>query len=77
MLTMQENSRSRPLFAAGPGARKSFLMQFKADVVALVLDEGWPIASVARSLGTGESESGQLGATGPHRPRRARGAHHR
>ena len=35
--------------------RRSFPKQFKADAVALVLDEGRSIASVARALGIGES----------------------
>ncbi|MYA82345.1 MAG: transposase [Acidimicrobiales bacterium] len=43
----------------GPGrTRRSFPKEFKADAVALVLDEGRTIASVARSLGIGESNLG-------------------
>ena len=42
-----------------PGrTRRSFPGEFKADAVALVLDEGRSIASVARALGIGESNLG-------------------
>ena len=43
----------------GPGrTRRSFPRESEADAVALVLDEGRTIASVARSLGIGESSLG-------------------
>ncbi len=38
--------------------RRSFTAEFKADAVALVLDEGRTIADVGRSLGIGESNLG-------------------
>ena len=38
--------------------RRSFTKEFKADAVALVLDEGRTIADVARSLGIGETNLG-------------------
>jgi len=38
--------------------RRSFSKEFKADAVALVLDEGRTIADVARSLGVSESNLG-------------------
>jgi transposase-like protein len=38
--------------------RRSFTPEFKADAVALVLDEGRTIADVARSLGIGETNLG-------------------
>lgn len=57
MSAMIEEQRSGPVL--GPGrTRRSFAKEFKADVVALVLDEGRTIASVARSLGVGESNLG-------------------
>ena len=57
MSTMQETSRSGPVLPPGR-VRRSFPREFKADAVALVLDEGRSIASVARSLGIGESNLG-------------------
>ena len=57
MSTMQESSRSGPVLAPGR-TRRSFPKEFKADAVALVLDERRSIASVARSLGIGESNLG-------------------
>ena len=57
MSTMQESSRSGPVLAPGR-TRRSFPREFKADAVALVLDEGRSIASVARALGIGESNLG-------------------
>ena len=57
MSTMQESSRSGPVLAPGR-VRRSFPPEFKADAVALVLDEGRSIASVARALGIGESNLG-------------------
>ena len=75
MSTMQETSRSEPVLAPGR-TRRSFPKEFKADAVALVLDEGRSIASVARALGIGESNLGRLGAPSAGGPRRARGAHH-
>lgn len=50
MSTMTEDRCS------GPGwSRGSFPEEFEADAVALLLDEGRSIASMARSLGIGES----------------------
>ena len=57
MSMMQETSRSGPVLPPGR-VRRSFPKEFKADAVALVLDEGRSIASVARSLGIGESNLG-------------------
>ena len=57
MSTMQENSRSGPVLSPGR-TRRSFPKEFKADAVALVLDEGRSVASVARALGVGESNLG-------------------
>ena len=57
MSTMQETSRSGPVLPPGR-VRRSFPREFKADAVALVLDEGRSIASVARALGIGESNLG-------------------
>jgi len=37
--------------SAGSSGRRKFTAEFKADAVALVLDEGRTIADVARSLG--------------------------
>ena len=57
MSAMTEEQRAGPVL--GPGrTRRSFPKEFKADAVALVLDEGRTIASVARSLGIGESNLG-------------------
>ncbi len=39
-------------------SRRSFTDEFKADAVALVIDEGRSIADVARSLGVSESNLG-------------------
>ena len=57
MSTMQETSRSGPVLAPGR-TRRSFSREFKADAVALVLDEGRSIASVARALGIGATNLG-------------------
>ena len=57
MSTMQEISRSGPVLAPGR-ARRSFPREFKADAVALVLDEGRSVASVARALGIGATSLG-------------------
>ena len=57
MSTMRETSGSGPPLAPGR-TRRSFPKEFKADAVALVLDEGRSIASVARALGIGESNLG-------------------
>ena len=57
MSIMQESSRSGPVLVSGR-TRRSFPPEFKADAVALVLDEGRSVASVARSLGVGESNLG-------------------
>ena len=57
MSAMTEEQRSGPVL--GPGrTRRSFPKESEADAVALVLDEGRTIASVARSLGIGESNLG-------------------
>ena len=57
MSTMQEISRSGPVSAPGR-TRRSFPREFKADAVALVLDEGRSVASVARALGIGATSLG-------------------
>ena len=57
MSTMQEELRPGPALPPGR-TRRSFPKEFKADAVALVLDEGRTVASVARSLGVGESNLG-------------------
>ena len=57
MSTMQDKRFSGPVLPPGR-VRRSFPEQFKADAVALVLDEGRSIASVARALGIGESNLG-------------------
>ncbi len=57
MSTMQEQQRAGPVLAPGR-VRRSFPREFKADAVALVLDEGRSIASVARSLGIGATSLG-------------------
>ena len=57
MSTMQESQRAGPVLLPGR-TRRSFPKQFKADAVALVLDEGRSIASVARSLGIGATNLG-------------------
>ena len=51
MSVMEEKESSRR-------TRRSFTREFKADAVALVLDEDRTIADVARSLGIGESNLG-------------------
>ena len=57
MSAMIEEQRAGPVL--GPGrTRRSFPKESEADAVALVLDEGRTIASVARSLGIGESNLG-------------------
>ena len=48
MSTMEKAARSR----------RSFTSEFKADAVALVIDESRSIADVARSLGIGEQTLG-------------------
>ena len=68
MSTMQEISRSGPVLAPGR-ARRSFPREFKADAVALVLDEGRSVASVARALGIATSLGSWV--------RQARVDHHR
>ena len=57
MSAMQEEQLSGPVLPAGR-TRRSFPKEFKADAVALGLDEGRSIASVARSLEIGESKLG-------------------
>ena len=57
MSMMQEQQRVGPVLPPGR-ARRSFPREFKADAVALVLDEGRSIASVARALGIGASSLG-------------------
>lgn len=57
MSTMQETSRLGPVLPPGR-TRRSFPREFKADAVALVLDEGRSIASVARALGIGATSLG-------------------
>jgi len=57
MSVMEEEETPRP-------TRRSFSKEFKADAVALVLDEDRTIADVARSLGVSESNR----VTGSARP---------
>ena len=57
MSTMQERQETWPVSPPG-SSRRSFAKEFKADAVALVLDEGRSIASVARALGIGEANLG-------------------
>ena len=57
MSMMREQRRAGPVLAPGR-TRRLFSGEFKADAVALVLDEGRSIASVTRSLGIGESGLG-------------------
>ena len=57
MSTTQEQSRSEPVLVSGR-TRRSFSEEFKADAVALVLEGGRTIVSVARSLGIGEANLG-------------------
>ena len=54
MSMMQEQRRSVPVLAPGR-TRRSFPKEFKADAVALVLDEGRSVRSVALALGIGSS----------------------
>lgn len=67
MSTMRETSGPGPVLAPGR-TRRSFSREFQADAVALVLDKGRSIASVARSLGVGESNlgTGASASTSPH-----------
>ena len=51
--------------------RRGFTEEFKRDAVDLVRSTGRPIAEIARELGIYDSTLGELGAPGPHRPRRA------
>ncbi len=53
----QQKQRAGPVLAPGR-SRRSFDAEFKADAVALVLEEGRSIASVARSLGIGATNLG-------------------
>ena len=57
MSTMLKERVSGPVLPPGR-VRRSFPREFKADAVALVLDEGRSIASVARSLGIGATSLG-------------------
>ena len=57
MSAMAEEQCSGPVLLPGR-SRRSFPKEFKADAVALVLDEGRTIASVARSLGIGATNLG-------------------
>ena len=50
MSTMEKQNTSR--------ARRSFTEEFKADAVAMVLDEGRKIVDVAESIGVGEGTLG-------------------
>ncbi|HYN34240.1 MAG TPA: transposase [Ilumatobacteraceae bacterium] len=50
MSTMEKQNASR--------ARRSFTEEFKADAVAMVLDDGRRIIDVAQSLGIGEGTLG-------------------
>jgi transposase-like protein len=50
MSTMEKHDKSR--------SRRSFTEEFKADAVAMVLDEGRKIVDVAQSLGIGEGTLG-------------------
>ena len=54
---MQEERFSGPVLPPGR-TRRSFPREFKADAVALVLDEGRSIASVAQALGIGATSLG-------------------
>ncbi|MFN0089723.1 MAG: transposase, partial [Acidimicrobiales bacterium] len=49
MSVMEERSARR---------RRSFTAEFRADAMALVIDEDRPVADVARSLGIGEGTLG-------------------
>ncbi len=53
----QQKQRAGPVLAPDR-SRRSFSAEFKADAVALVLEEGRSIASVARSLGIGATNLG-------------------
>lgn len=57
MSAMTDERRSGSVLGSGR-TRGSFPAGFKADAVALVLEGGRTIASVARSLGIGESSLG-------------------
>ena len=57
MSTMIEEQGSGPVLPPSR-TRRLFSKEFKADAVALVLEEGRTIASVARALGRGESDRG-------------------
>ena len=61
MSTMPEEGVTGPVSPPGR-TRRSFRREFKADAVALVLDEGRSIASVARALGIGATRSAMLPA---------------
>ncbi len=63
MSTMQEERVAGPVLPPGR-VRRSFPREFKADAVALVLDEGRSIASVARSLGIGATSLGNWARRG-------------
>ena len=54
MSMMQEQRRVAPVLPPGR-TRRSFPKEFKADGVALVLDEGRSVRSVAQALGIGPS----------------------
>ncbi|WP_423915666.1 transposase [Candidatus Poriferisodalis sp.] len=56
-MSLMEEQRAGPVLPAGR-SRRSFSKDFKADAVALVLEEGRSIASVARSLGIGATNLG-------------------
>ena len=45
-------------------ARRQFTDEFKADAVRLVLDDGKPVAQVARDLGLPPVVAGRLGQAG-------------
>jgi len=57
MSMMKEQRPVVPVLPPGR-VRRRFPKEFKADAVALVLDEGRSIVSVAASLGIGESTLG-------------------
>ena len=57
MSTMIEEQGSGPVLPPGR-TRRLFSKEFKADAVALVLEEDRTIASVARALGRGEWDRG-------------------
>ena len=70
-MTMME--QDKPLVRT----RRRFTKEFKADAAALVLDGEQSIAQVARDLGIGETNLGELGSSGPYRPRRQTWSHDR